>query len=72
MMCLPLGLFGIVAWIMGKRDLELIRRGVMDRDGEGMTRAGYILGIIGTILFALYMLLVVAYFAIIAIALALK
>ena len=70
--CAILGVFGIVAWVMGKRDLELIRRGQMDKDGEGLTRAGYILGIVGTIMFLLYLLLIVAYIAFLAIVLATK
>ena len=57
---------------MGKRDLDLIARGRMDRDGEGLTRAGYVLGMVGTILFALYLLLIVAYIAFIAIMIASK
>ena len=41
---------GIVAWVMGKSDLDAMRRGVMDPSGQGMTNAGYILGIIATVL----------------------
>jgi hypothetical protein len=59
----PLGIFGIVAWVMGKHDLDLIRRGQMDREGESLTKTGYILGIVGTILFLLCVLLFVAYIA---------
>lgn len=70
--CFLLGIFGVIAWVLGKRDLELIRRGQMDKEGEGLTRAGYILGIVGTIMFALYLLLIVAYFAVLAIMLASK
>jgi hypothetical protein len=58
---LALGLIGVTvcgfvapfAWVMGNTDLAEIRSGRMDRDGEGMTRAGQILGIIGTILLVL-------------------
>jgi hypothetical protein len=58
---LALGLIGIlvcnflspVAWIMGNTDLAEMRAGRMDPDGEGMTQAGRILGIIGTVLFVL-------------------
>ena len=46
------GFIGIAAWLMGKRDLELMARGRMDREGEGLTRAGYILGLIAVILMA--------------------
>jgi hypothetical protein len=56
------GVLGIFAWMMGKRDLELIRSGQMDKEGEPLTKVGYILGIVGTILFILQLLLVAAYF----------
>ena len=46
------GFIGIPAWLMGKADLEKMRRGEMDREGEGLTKAGYILGIVATILIA--------------------
>jgi hypothetical protein len=49
--CAPLGLpFGIAAWILGQGDLRKIRANLMDREGEGLTQAGRICGIIGTIL----------------------
>lgn len=38
--------FGIAAWIMGNEDLNAMRAGRMDPSGEGLTRAGMILGII--------------------------
>ena len=41
---------GIIAWAMGSADLKEMSAGRMDRSGEGITRAGYICGIIGTIL----------------------
>lgn len=43
-------IFGIVAWVMGNSDLRLMEQGQMDPSGEGMTRAGKILGIIGVAL----------------------
>lgn len=43
--------FGIIAWVMGNSDLEEIRAGRMDPEGEGMTQAGRIMGMISTILF---------------------
>lgn len=49
-LCAPLG---IAAWMMGSTDLAAMQAGRMDRTGEGMTRAGHVLGIIGTILFGL-------------------
>jgi hypothetical protein len=66
------GVTGIFAWVMGKRDLDLISRGLMDREGEGLTKAGYILGIIGTILFMIQLLVVVAYIALIGVMIARK
>ncbi len=48
--CAPLG---IIAWVMGSRDLAAMRQGRMDRSGEGITQAGQILGIIGSVFFAL-------------------
>jgi len=56
-------IFGIVAWVMGKGDLEKMKRGEMDREGEAMTRVGYILGIVSTIIvlvaFVVWLLIVV-------------
>jgi hypothetical protein len=48
--CAPLG---IAAWIMGSNDLAAMRSGRMDRSGESVTAVGQILGIIGTVFFAL-------------------
>lgn len=47
MLCFPLG---IVAWVLGNGDLQRIRNGQMDPDGEGMTRAGWICGMLGVAL----------------------
>jgi uncharacterized BrkB/YihY/UPF0761 family membrane protein len=56
-------IFGIVAWVMGKGDLEKMKRGEMDREGEALTRVGYILGIVSTVLvlvlFVIWLLVVV-------------
>ena len=43
---------GIPAWIMGKGDLEKIQAGQMDPEGQGMTKAGMICGMICCILSA--------------------
>jgi ferric-dicitrate binding protein FerR (iron transport regulator) len=41
---------GAVAWSMGNKDMAAMRAGVMDPTGEGMTQAGRICGMVGTIL----------------------
>lgn len=43
-------LLGPFVWIMGKNDLAEMRAGRMDPTNEGLTRAGMICGIVGTIL----------------------
>jgi hypothetical protein len=50
------GIFSIMAWVMGAGDLKQIRHGRMDRNGEGLTQAGMICGIIGVVLNVLSML----------------
>ena len=55
--CNPFMIPGIMAWVMGRSDLKKIRSGVMDREGEGLTQAGMIIGMIMTILYGLGMLL---------------
>lgn len=53
---------GIPAWVMGHTDLRRMREGKMEGTEEGLTRAGMILGMIGTILSGLiivFMILVV-------------
>ena len=42
-------IFGIIGWVMGQTDLRKMRNNQMDRDGEGMTRAGWICSIFGTL-----------------------
>lgn len=41
---------GIVAWVMGNKDLKQMAAGTMDRSGEGLTRAGKICGLVSVIL----------------------
>jgi uncharacterized membrane protein YphA (DoxX/SURF4 family) len=43
-------IFAILAWVMGKNDLKEMAAGRMDRTGEGMTKAGKIMGMISVIL----------------------
>jgi|SRR5579862_1355044 len=58
--------FGPIAWIMGNTDLTAIRSGRMDPEGEGLTSAGRICGIIGTALSAFSLICCVAYILFIA------
>ena len=46
-MCQPLG---IVAWIMGNKDLKEIAAGTMDPEGKSLTQWGKILGIVAVVL----------------------
>jgi hypothetical protein len=43
-------IFGIIGWVMGSTDLRKMRNNQMDPEGEGMTRAGWVCSIIGTLL----------------------
>lgn len=52
------GVLSIIAWVMDKGDLEKMKRGRMDREGEGLTRAGYVLGIVGTVLMIIVVVIV--------------
>ena len=45
-------IFGLIAWIMANTDLQEMRNGRMDREGEGLTQAGRALGITGLFLWS--------------------
>jgi hypothetical protein len=59
LVCFLGGFMGIAAWTMGLNDLRAMREGRMDPDGRGMTKAGMILGIIGTVLVFFWILVLV-------------
>ncbi len=44
---------GPVAWVLGNQELKAIRAGSSPASGEGVAKAGKILGIIGTVLLGL-------------------
>jgi len=46
----PCFICGIIAWVMGNGDLRKMDEGTMDPAGRGMTQAGKICGIVGTIM----------------------
>lgn len=50
------GILAPIAWYMGNQELKAIREGRAPAEGEGMAKAGMILGIIGTILLAFWIL----------------
>ena len=56
---------GILAWIFGHADIKEMDAGRMDPEGRGMTYAGMILGIIGTVLPLLFFLLYLVFIVII-------
>ena len=41
---------GIIAWVMGNKDLQEMDRGLMDPAGKGLTQAGRICGIVSVVL----------------------
>ena len=59
---------GPIAWYLGNCDLAEIRAGRMDREGESMTQAGRIIGMITTILTVAVVLLVCLVWAVIIVA----
>src|SRR5262249_14831392 len=49
--CFPVGaILGLAAWICGHSDLKKIKANQMDPEGYGSTQAGWICGIIGTLI----------------------
>ena len=53
---------GAIAWVMGNRDIKKIRAGTMDPEGESVTNAGRICGIVGVSINAFVGLLFCLYF----------
>ncbi len=43
-------IFGILAWVMGNKDLREMDAGTRDPSGRGLTQAGKICGIVGVVL----------------------
>lgn len=60
-------IFGIIAWVMGSKDLRAMRAGRMDPAGRSETQAGWICGIaataLGMLILMAFMIIGVAYFA---------
>ncbi len=72
LVCWPLSVvalpLGITAWVMGARDLEKMRKGLMDPSGQGLVQGGRVCGIVGTILNSLYLVGCGGYFLFIVLA----
>jgi hypothetical protein len=51
--CPPMG---VIAWIMGSSDLRRVKNGTMSSDHIGTLRAGWVLGMVGTVFFAVWLL----------------
>jgi hypothetical protein len=47
--------FSFAAWAMATRDLAEMRSGRMDRSGEGLTLGGFILGLIASLMWFVFM-----------------
>lgn len=62
------GIFGIVAWVMGNTDLQAMQAGHMDPSGEGLTKAGKIVGMISVILNIVMIPIVIIFIILAAIA----
>jgi hypothetical protein len=56
---------GIAAWVLGRKDLAEIRSGERDPSGQGMVNAGFICGIIGTIINGIFVLITCGILAVI-------
>jgi hypothetical protein len=54
---------GPVAWVMGAGDLKRIAEGYISREAKGLTQAGMICGIIGTVFLILAVIGAIIWFA---------
>jgi|CXWL01.1.fsa_nt_gi hypothetical protein len=52
-------ILGPVAWFLGSAELKAIKAGTAPAAGEGVAKAGWILGIVGTVLLGLVALYIV-------------
>jgi len=55
-------ILGIVPWILANGDLQKMAAGTMDPEGEGMTKAGKICGMIAVIIAILAIIATIAMF----------
>ncbi|MGH7201414.1 MAG: hypothetical protein ACREJB_12465, partial [Planctomycetaceae bacterium] len=57
-------ILGPFAWSMGKADLQKIDQGLISQQERGTTQAGYICGIIGTVLLVINILIAIVWIVI--------
>lgn len=67
-----LGLCAPFGWYLGRRELAAIAAGQAPQSGQGMAQTGMICGIIGSALLALYVLVVIAYVALVGVGVAME
>lgn len=60
--------FGIISWIMGKGDLDRMKAGQMDPEGESLTKVGMILGIVACCLQILAVVMSILLFGVFGVA----
>jgi predicted Zn finger-like uncharacterized protein len=64
--CGPVGLaLGIAAWVMGQADLHKMRAGEMDPEGLSSTQAGWVCGILGTLLNLLWVIACIGFWGLV-------
>jgi len=61
-------IFSVMAWVMGSSDLREMRGGRMDDSGKGLTQAGHILGMIYSLLWIAFFVIMLFVFVFAAVA----
>jgi len=62
--CLVCPIFSVAAWVMGSSDLREMRCGRMDPGGSGITQAGYVLGVVYSLLWLVVLVILLLVFMI--------
>lgn len=57
--------FGIVAFVMAKNDMQEMQQGIMSRQGEGLTKAAYYISLVHFIFFAVVIVLYIVIFVVV-------
>jgi len=48
-------ILGLITWVMASRDLAEMRAGLMDKSGEQLTQAGWVLGLVLSLLWLIFL-----------------